>query len=65
MKNLANQVRAIREKQGLRQLDLASRARVSEKAIRYIEDGVPCSLRTAEKVAKGLGCKLVVQLVEG
>lgn len=65
MKNFADQVRALREKRGMRPVDLASRAKTSEKTIRCIEDGVPCSFRTAERVAKGLGCKLVVQLVEG
>ena len=62
---LAMEIRALREKRGLSQRDLAERLGTTQSAVARLEAGhVSPSLPTLDKVADALGVELVVTLVD-
>lgn len=62
---LAMEVRALREKRGLSQRELAERLGTTQSAVARLEAGnVSPSLPTLDKVAEALGVDLIVSFVD-
>lgn len=60
-----NQVKSVRIKAGISQVELAARAGTSQAYISEIESGkTKPSLGMLEAIAKALGCKLTILLEE-
>lgn len=62
---IAREIRALREKQGLSQRELAERVGTTQSAIARLEGGgISPSLTTLEKIAQALGAELQLSIVE-
>ncbi|MCX5712690.1 MAG: helix-turn-helix transcriptional regulator [Candidatus Omnitrophica bacterium] len=62
IKQICDQIRATRQRNGLTQKDLAKKAGLSQQSISFVEQGyVNISLRTLKKIADALNLKIILE----